>query len=313
MSDSLRALLDCAIDYAGLFPPARLDMAAAVAAFAEYRAGEHAWALGRFVVPVARLEEFEGAAAPHLAAEGEEGAARGGKLAPRAAPWRLSAIAGTDPEADAAAVLRFNARHATGQRVDAIVDSVEARAESPADVGRVARALGGGGTQTFVELSAGGDPRPLIEAARACALRAKVRTGGTTPDAFPAPDDLARFIVACATDGLPFKATAGLHHALRGAHRLTYEPVSPSATMFGFVNVFLAAAFAHDGATEGDVARLLDEADPAALSFDDAGAAWRGRAISTESISRARRETILSFGSCSFTEPVEELLAMGLL
>lgn len=313
MSDSLHALLDCAVDYAGLFPPAQLEMPAAVASFAEYRAGDEAWALGRFVVPVARLEEFEAAAAPYLAAEGEAAASRGGKAAARPTPWRLSAIAGADPEGDADAVLRFNARHATGQRVDAIVDSVEVRAASAADVERIARALGATGTQAFVELPAAGDPRPLVEAARASGLRAKVRTGGTTPDAFPAPADLARFIVACAESQVPFKATAGLHHALRGAHRLTYESGAPSGTMFGFVTVLLAAAFAREGLAEGDVARLLEEPDPAALSFDDAGAAWRGRAITTESLSRARRETILSFGSCSFTEPLEEIRAMGLL
>lgn len=313
MSDSLHALLDCAVDYAGLFPPAQLDMAAAVARFAEFRAGDEAWALGRFVVPVARLEELEAAAAPQLAAEGEAASSRGGRQPARPAPWRLSALAGADPEADAAAVLRFNARHATGQRVDAIVDSVEARAASPADVERVAHALASVGVQGFVELPAAGDPRPLLEAARACGLRAKVRTGGTTPDAFPAPADLARFVVACAAAGVPFKATAGLHHALRGAHRLTYAPDAPSGTMFGFVNVFLAAAFAREGMAESDVARLLEESDPAAISFDDAGAAWRGVTITTESLARARREAILSFGSCSFAEPVEELRSLGLL
>ena len=55
----LRILLRGLIDYAGLFPPASLDMADAVRNYAAYREGEHAWALGRFVVPAARLEEFE--------------------------------------------------------------------------------------------------------------------------------------------------------------------------------------------------------------------------------------------------------------
>src|SRR3954466_16148905 len=44
---------------------------------------------------------------------------------------------------------------------------------------------------------------------------AKVRTGGVTPDAIPSAETLARFIHECARRRLAFKATAGLHHAIR--------------------------------------------------------------------------------------------------
>ena len=314
---SVRTFLDSIVDYAGLFPPAQLGMSAAVARFARYHAGPDCWLLGRFVVPVARLEEFEDIAAPHLAAAAEEGEkerGRGRGVAAHLRPWRVSALGGAAHEEDAECILRFNSRHATGQRVDVVVDAVETKAASPEEIVRAATAYRDLGAHVFVELPvAGGDPRPLIDAACANGVRAKVRLGGVTPEAFPATADVARFIVACADAKLPFKATAGLHHLVRGEYPVTYAPDAPLGTMFGFLNVFLAAAFAHGGLPIGEVEQLLEERDPAALSFDADGAAWRAHRLTPLALARARREGATSFGSCSFEEPVEELRSLGLL
>ncbi|MDE3127939.1 MAG: hypothetical protein KGL38_08030, partial [Gemmatimonadota bacterium] len=97
-SPSLAALLARAVDYAGLFPPARLPMADAVRAYADYRHGPQAWMLGRFVVPAARLEEFDEA---------------GGELLPAsaAASWALSATVSADVELDTRSIHRFNDYH----------------------------------------------------------------------------------------------------------------------------------------------------------------------------------------------------------
>ena len=59
MTEALRTLLAGLIDYAGLFPPASLDMAEAARNYEAYRAGPHSWALGRFIVPSARLNEVD--------------------------------------------------------------------------------------------------------------------------------------------------------------------------------------------------------------------------------------------------------------
>ena len=66
-SAALRTLVAGVVDYAGLFPPAGLDMPAAVRHYAECRVGDDAWMLGRFVVQAARLDEWESAVAalPH--------------------------------------------------------------------------------------------------------------------------------------------------------------------------------------------------------------------------------------------------------
>ncbi|MFL6350673.1 MAG: hypothetical protein ACJ74Z_02310 [Bryobacteraceae bacterium] len=136
---------------------------------------------------------------------------------------------------------------------------------------------------------------------------AKVRTGGVTPDAIPSPESVASYIFACAERQLPFKATAGLHHPVREVHRLTYEPDATPATMHGFVNVFLAAAFAWHG--ERQIEPILAETDVSAFHFDER-AHWRKLSLSSNEIAEARSRFAHSFGSCSFEEPIEELQAL---
>ncbi len=139
---------------------------------------------------------------------------------------------------------------------------------------------------------------------------AKIRTGGVSPEMIPTVESVAEFIVACADRRLPFKATAGLHHPVRAEHALTYEPNAPRAVMHGFLNVFLAAAFAWHG--QRDIAPVLAETDMTAFRFDDR-AHWRDWSLTEAQLLEARHEFCHSFGSCSFTEPVDDLQKMGLL
>jgi hypothetical protein len=123
---------------------------------------------------------------------------------------------------------------------------------------------------------------------------AKVRTGGLTPEAVPPASDLADFLCEAAARRLPFKATAGLHHPIRG-------------TMHGFVNVFVAAAFAWHGLDRAEVLEILNETDPAGFEFLDEELRWHGRNITATQIAAARRDFAHSFGSCSFEEPIADL------
>ena len=144
-------------------------------------------------------------------------------------------------------------------------------------------------------------------------LRAKIRSGGITADAFPAIANVAEFIRACREKGIAFKATAGLHHPLRCVKPLTYEPNAATGTMHGFVNVFLAAALVQGGMNAADGAQLLEERDPKAFVFNDQGAAWRDRRAGLAALATTRSTFALSFGSCSFEEPIGELKELGLL
>jgi hypothetical protein len=109
----------------------------------------------------------------------------------------------------------------------------------------------------------------------------------------------------CIDARVPFKATAGLHHAVRGRYPLTYEPGAERALMHGYLNVFLAAAFCFKGAFETALS-VLDEEDPSSFRFDEIGAWWRTSAVTSAELTMVRADVARSFGSCSFTEPVGE-------
>jgi hypothetical protein len=288
---AIRALLSGAIDYAGLFPPASLSMHDAVRNYAEYSTGVDAWALGRFVVPIARLAEF----ADSARSIGER----------PGTPWRLSALAGAGGAGEWRAIDPPRIRNS-------IVDTVELRANTAGEVAAAAVELPKD-VDVFYEIPIADDPAELIAAIARTGAKAKVRTGGVTAEAFPPARNLARFIVACVQAGVPFKATAGLHHPLRATYRLTYDSDSPRGEMFGFVNVLLAAAFASNALSVDEVEALLVERDVAAMRFDAEGVSWRQQRVAVRQLAAARGAVALSFGSCSFTEPIAELKELGLL
>ncbi|MCS6988699.1 MAG: hypothetical protein NZM06_04205 [Chloroherpetonaceae bacterium] len=291
--NALHALLNGVVDYAGLFPPAALSMTEAVQNYARYLQDDSRWALARFVVPVARLQEFFDS---FYALPSDS----------RNQIWLLSALAGNDVESDLKRIDEFNARFSC----DALIDAIELKAASVDEILRlsVPKSLA-----TYVEIPIAQNPEALIEALARKGFRAKARTGGVSAEAFPSPEQLARFIFLCAKRQTPFKATAGLHHPIRASYRLTYEPDSPSGTMFGFLNVLLAAVFALEGMSEADLAALLSETSPEAFHFDDGTARWRSFVAQTDAIERARAQFAISFGSCSFEEPIADLKNLQLL
>jgi hypothetical protein len=295
---SARVLLEGLVDYAGLFPPARLDMPAAVREYAAHRESDAAWMLGRFIVPSARLEEMEDAAAALLPRDGGLG------------PWPISLLGGSDPVDDAERVWAFNERHAHGGR--AVIDTMELRASDAAEVEQAVRSVPAGVTP-YVEIPVIDNPADLIGVLAGAGARAKVRTGGVTADAFPTPAHVARFIRACGDAGVPFKATAGLHHPIRGEFRFTYDADSATGMMYGFLNVFLTAGFAAQGLALGELEAVLTETDPASLIFDDTGIAWRGRRLDLDDIRHLRARAAVAFGSCSFSEPLADLRALRIL
>jgi hypothetical protein len=105
---------------------------------------------------------------------------------------------------------------------------------------------------------------------------------------------LAHFVRACGEREVAFKATAGLHGAVRrnGTH--------------GFLNLLAAVVF-------GEEEEALEESDTEAFALDGAGFSWRGRTADPGELAHARRERLHSIGSCSFFEPVEELEGLGVL
>lgn len=290
----VRLLLNSVIDYAGIYPPSSLDMAEAVHNYANYLAGEWAWILGRFIAPLSRLAELDECLSK--------------ARPPRA--WHISVLGGSDPQADLELITGYNRRHAA-ESCSPVIDVIELKVDSVVQIDR-ALSVFSPRFQLFLEIPISGGARELIAAAgkRGCA---KVRTGGITPELFPSTTELADFILLCAETRTPFKATAGLHHPLRSAYPLTYEKSSPLGTMHGFLNVLIASAFACDGADFKILNAVLDERTVDAFTFDDSGIGWQDRKIGNARIREMRERLFLSFGSCSFQEPVSESKALGIL
>ncbi len=145
--------------------------------------------------------------------------------------------------------------------------------------------------EIYVEVPVDADLERRLDQIAALGFRAKVRCGGAS---VPSVDELARFVRGCSERSLPFKATAGLHQAVRrnGDH--------------GLLNLLAAVAF-------DDVEGALAEEDAAAFALDREGFRWRGHVALPAQLGRARRERLRSIGSCSFFEPIEELAAIGVL
>jgi hypothetical protein len=116
----------------------------------------------------------------------------------------------------------------------------------------------------------------------------KLRCGGAR---VPSGEEVAQFIRRCRDEGLRFKATAGLHHAL------------PTDGEHGFLNLLAACIF-------GDEEEMLVTRD---FALDARSFRAGGRVADAETCAGVRRELFSSIGSCSFTEPVGELKSLGIL
>ena len=297
--DARRALLQEIIDYAGLFPPAKLDMPSTVRNYATYLDHDDAWMLGRLIVPVARLDEFEQHAAD-LLPKGDDDE-----------PWLISALTAPADSDDLPSHLEridaFNAEHGEPGRGLALIDVIELKGDSVDAIDAALDELPDD-LFPFFELPLADDPRGLVAALAGGEAGAKARTGGVTPELYPTPEHLARFICTCVTGDVPFKATAGLHHPLR--HR--NETVG--AMEFGFLNVFLAAAFARMHGLDEPAVRAMLEIDAIdAFGFEPGGVRWGDLHLDAGAIDDIRTYFAVSFGSCSFDEPREDLRALELL
>jgi hypothetical protein len=313
---SVRAFFAGIIDYAGLFPPAGLPLDRAIGNYARYRAGSDAWMLGRFIIPAARLGELDAFA--HLFSSGPplplSVLGRGGAT-------REEFLTGL--RADAQAVTVFRSRY--GDRV--AIDVMELRLP-PLEGGWDSLCEFGDTIDPildplfilpfgeFYEAAVGADWRESVETGASfadfqCYGRSggyKFRCGGIDASAFPSPEQVAHVISYCAQHQIPVKFTAGLHHPIRHYDR------GVSAKMHGFLNVFGVGVLAHSaGLGEQQVREIIEDEDPSHFGFDEIGFGWKQYHALTDEIIAARREFVVSFGSCSFDEPRADLRAMGIL
>jgi hypothetical protein len=316
MHSSAKRLLNGIIDYAGLFPPARLPMDQAFAMFQEHRNSTEGWMLARFVCPTTRLEELEAILADLDASHCPIALAMLGRGGENLEDFLESV------NEDTAAISGFADRHV--DRVKA--DVFEVRLPQTGGVvvaaeGAVRRIANRTPYLTpYFEVSLLGDWRPRLPSAVAAARDAgraaggsthaglKIRCGGLEPTAVPPPEAVAAAIAICRATGVPLKATQGLHHPIRH-----FDP-SLETMVHGFLNLFVASvlADAHDLSVT-KLIEIVSEVDPAAFVFSEDGIGWHGLEATGDQVSVAREKVLTSFGSCSFSEPRDELRTLNLL
>jgi hypothetical protein len=240
-------VLERLIDHAALFPPASMSLADGLDEDRQARASPYGWIVGRFVVPAAKLAEL-----------------------PSERPALSVVLSGVEdvalldgPEGvEAVELVLPSARPQSAELVAAY------RALRPLDV------------ETYFELVFDDGWRDSVPAAigavAAVGGRVKLRCGG----AFVPSIEQIGLVVACCRDaGVPFKATAGLHHPVRRGEE------------HGFLNLLAAAT-----APVGRIDAVLAEEDGSALEVEESA-----------------REVFVSFGSCSWREPVDGLRELGML
>lgn len=279
MSDErVRTLVAGMFDDAALYPPALFTMPRAVRGHARHRLSWYADMVGPFVcnagrVPVLDAElaklPLEPVDVAVVVAEGYQGV-------------------------DAAVAAVDAADHLTLRAVE-----VPLGIDRFADARRALAPLVERNLDTYVEIPVEQVRERQVHDLCTAGLRLKMRTGGTTIDAFQTEKELAAPIVMCAAERLRFKCTAGLHNAVR--HR---DPGN-GFEHHGFLNLALAARIAAATGSQAATADALAERDPNLVTE-------QVRALAPTDVT-AIRSLFASFGTCSITEPVGDLTTMGLV
>lgn len=282
------------IDYAGLFPPASHDLETAVNNHQRNLGGQYGWMAGRFILPLSQLQSLS-----------------------QPPPFVLSVIVAPGLQPEMVKLLATCKRQVDMLEMpvagDDEADTVSALLESMQTV------LSRAGLQNIMLFLEVGENEGVVSHIARMRLKqqligqvkgigVKVRCGGVDKRAFPPPEQVAETIMLCRDHDLPIKFTAGLHNPLR-----SYEE-RIDVMQYGFFNVLGAALFAyHCNLALGEIVSCLIDEDPNHFIFSEEHFSWKENSIAAVDIQRIRNDKVISFGSCSFYEPIEGLSALGLL
>jgi hypothetical protein len=308
-----RELVNGLFDDASLFPPGNLPMRSAVTAHGQHIGAWYHDLTGPFVCPETRIDELRAVLTAANVPEIDLAlVVTGGAVAVGAATDAVAA----DPR------LRLRAIEVSARRIQGSEPTTDSQADHEHtghgqtdhghdgyghNVAEVAAALDAallGGAAGYIEIPLGllADPATADEVLSIVAgrgYRPKLRTGGMTAAAFPDEPTLAGALAAVERWNVPFKCTAGLHHAIR------HTAADTGFEHHGFLNVLLAVGAAAADASQDQIAGLLAQRDPAQV-------AGQIRDLDPESAAEIRA-LFTSFGTCSTEEPIADLVGLGLI
>lgn len=292
----LTQLLDGMVDYAGLFPPAKLELEAALAEFVGLK-DDRSWMVDLFVCPSNKLQDLDAL----CRRKGIEG-------------FGVSVIGNPleEPDKTMASLERDIQRMEGCVNLEFGAYEVKVSAHEDGPIHRALKAIDRAGLgelvdDVYVEFAWNSHLEDSLHdlAAVNPNFGAKARTGGVTADLFPSVADVAHFIHTAVSIEIPFKMTAGLHDPLRhldadlGVHR------------HGFLNICLASAFALAGdIPTSEIERILMIEDGKLIKLTDDRIAVGANELSDQDI-ELFQDWFGGFGSCSVDEPVDGLKKLG--
>lgn len=303
MKTAAYELLEGAIDYAGLYPPAKLPLSDAVREYLEILSGDGDWLTSRFVCPASQRDEVSQSFRAAIAdAEQEEEIEED--------PFPLALVGSADApdfENDANALLKSDLVY--GSAYEIRLPSGESLRAALGGLKKLLRGVESAEVSVFAELA--WSPNLVDEMHQVAevseAIGFKARTGGVVAEAFPAPSDLASFIVEAASLEVPFKFTAGLHEPIR------YQDEALGVMRHGFLNVIIASALCvTQDLSVLEVQRLLEITDPSRFMPSDQGIEVDDFSLDLSDIAEFR-DWFGGFGSCSIDEPFRGLHRIGWL
>lgn len=326
MKPSFKAFMNGIIDYAGLFPPADLSLDTSIQKYSQYRKSDDNWMLSRFIIPASRLSELS----PY-----------GETLFQEGAPFAFSVLGkGTETVSEYREQLQvlgrwieqFHSEH--GDRVSTDIleiklpreavfaNDADLLAELYSETAEQFNASEKLPSQVFVEgffeenwkkeigliIETIQQHNRVYDGDQFEEIGFKLRCGGVEAHMFPSVRQVAFALNTARRCNVAMKGTAGLHHPIR------HYADSVQTKMHGFFNVFGGAllAYAHDLADE-ELEAIVREEDPGNFAFTDDGFCWKELQVSTHEIAELRAVAMISFGSCSFDEPREDLRKLELL
>ena len=333
MKNSLEKFMNGLIDYAGLFPPAQLPLDEAIDEYIAHISEEKKWMLGRFIIPISKLNELE----KYISKFNKIGTLRLSVLGGQSASDKEFL---EQTKKEISIINKYREKHNGKIAIEVIETKLPSASPSKEAMSKVVNLLNTNNLEhyhEFPELPYVGinyatnedegnwDEKitPTIEMISTLKKTGiKLRCGGITKDAFPSVEQVAAMIQNCSICQVPLKFTAGLHHPLRH-HSSEYD-----TEMHGFINIFSATVFASTFPKPNNeqekfrmfilLSHMIDCQNESDFDFTDDKMTWKVGddrdsrfEISKEIIEKSRENTAISFGSCSFQEPIDDLTQLG--
>ncbi|MDE5415101.1 hypothetical protein [Alkalihalobacterium chitinilyticum] len=302
------------IDYAGLFPPAKLPLEQSIQNYAAYQKDKDAWMLGHFIIPAGRLDELD----PYLS------------LFSKNNPLPVSAIGQKTVNSEQClkqlaselkSIHSFHDKHWEVAQVQVLELPLPPVIPNRQLLDKISSLIENHQLQLFCEVTVPLNdeqwPQKMILTLNEIAIHnnkgglrigLKLRTGGVTANAFPTPHQVATVMHACAERDIPQKFTAGLHHPIR----MYRDEVN--TYMHGFLNIFTAGMLARTNAWSVDaLAEVIADEDASHFTFTEEGARWQEYLVQVPDVNYLRQYALCSYGSCSFDEPRDDLKTFNIL